>query len=91
MSSLILAINRHEGYAWWHLAGAVTALLLSLPLLRWLGVEGAALALLGLEIAMLLRVATLARRLGLLDLRTVGRGALRVLRGRGAAIGPDRT
>jgi O-antigen/teichoic acid export membrane protein len=79
VSNLILAINRHEGYAWWHLAAAITALLLSLPLLRWLGVEGAAWALLMLELAMLWRVASLARRLDLLDMSAAAKDIRRAM------------
>ena len=66
-ANLILSINRHEGYTWFYLVVSASGLAVCVPLTGWLGVRGAALSLLIVEAVMLVRIATLSRRLALFD------------------------
>ena len=57
LSDLLLAINRHESFAYWYGLCAVLAIALNFALVRRIGITGAAAANLVLEIAMLGAVA----------------------------------
>lgn len=70
-ANLILSINRHEGYSWYYLLMSFAGLAMAVPLTRSLGVAGAALSLLLVELAMVVRVAGLSRRLALFDHRAI--------------------
>jgi O-antigen/teichoic acid export membrane protein len=56
ISNLIFALNRHSQYSYYYLAAAAGSVMLSYPLVKWLGSPGAALSLLGLDCVMFARV-----------------------------------
>jgi O-antigen/teichoic acid export membrane protein len=71
ISNLIFALNRHSQYSYYYLAAAAGSVLLSYPLVRWLGSTGAALSLLALDCVMFGRVWAGARALEVFDPREV--------------------
>jgi hypothetical protein len=56
ISNLIFALNRHAQYSYYYLAAAAGSVLLSYPLVKWLGSPGAAVSLLTLDCVMFARV-----------------------------------
>jgi O-antigen/teichoic acid export membrane protein len=71
IANLIFALNRHPEYSYYYLAAAAVSVLVSYPLVRWLGSPGAAVSLLALDCAMLARVWTRAMALEIFDPREV--------------------
>jgi O-antigen/teichoic acid export membrane protein len=71
ISNLIFALNRHSQYSYYYLAAAAGSVLLSYPLVRWIGATGAALSLLALDCVMFRRVWAGARALKVFDPREV--------------------
>jgi O-antigen/teichoic acid export membrane protein len=71
ISNLIFALNRHSQYSYYYLAAAAGSVLLSYPLVRWLGSPGAALSLLALDCVMFARVWAGAMALEIFDPKQV--------------------
>jgi O-antigen/teichoic acid export membrane protein len=71
ISNLIFALNRHSQYSYYYLAAAAGSVLLSYPLVKWLGSPGAALSLLTLDCVMFARVWTAAMALEVFDPKEV--------------------
>ncbi len=76
ISNLILALNLHSQYSYYYLAAAAGSVLLSYPLVRWLGSPGAAVSLLALDCIMFGRVWTGAMALKVFDPREVYQAAM---------------
>jgi O-antigen/teichoic acid export membrane protein len=56
IANLIFALNRHSAYSYFYLIAAAGSVLLSYPMVKWLGSPGAALSLLALDCVMFARV-----------------------------------
>jgi len=85
LSNLVLSINRHGLYSYHFLVAAILGVALGAVLVKPLGAEGMAWAMLALELAMVLRTWQVARMLGMLDrteLRQAGRALIAELRSR---------
>jgi O-antigen/teichoic acid export membrane protein len=67
LSNLILSVNRHGLYTYHFLAASVLCVALGAWLVKSMGAEGMALAMLMLELVMILRIWQVARSLGMLD------------------------
>jgi O-antigen/teichoic acid export membrane protein len=83
LSNLILSINRHGLYTYHYLIAATLSVPLGALLVKDHGALGMAWALLGLELAMILRTWQIARRLGMLhraDLAGASRNLIAELR-----------
>lgn len=83
LSNLVLSINRHGLYAYHFLIAAALSVALGALLVKDHGALGMAWALLGLELAMILRTWQIARRLGMLhraDLAGASRNLIAELR-----------
>lgn len=70
-ANLIFALNRHSHYSYYFLAASAGSVLLSYPLVKWLGSPGAALSLLVLDSVMFVRVWTKALALKVFDPKVV--------------------
>jgi O-antigen/teichoic acid export membrane protein len=71
IANLIFALNRHSQYSYYYLAASAGSVLLSYPLVRWLGSPGAAVSLLALDCVMFARVWRRAMALEVFDPREV--------------------
>jgi O-antigen/teichoic acid export membrane protein len=71
ISNLIFALNRHSQYSYYYLIAAAGSVLVSYPMVRWLGSPGAAVSLLALDCVMFGRVWTGAMALKIFDPREV--------------------
>jgi O-antigen/teichoic acid export membrane protein len=71
IANLIFALNRHSQYSYYYLAASAASVLLSYPLVRWLGSPGAAVSLLALDCVMFARVWRRAMALEVFDPREV--------------------
>ena len=71
ISNLIFALNRHSQYSYYYLAAAAGSVLLSYPLVKWLGSPGAALSLVALDSVMFARVWAGAMALKVFDPKEV--------------------
>lgn len=71
ISNLIFALNRHSQYSYYYLAAAAGSVILSYPLVKWLGSPGAALSLLALDCVMFARVWTGAMAMNVFDPKEV--------------------
>jgi hypothetical protein len=76
IANLIFALNRHSQYSYFYLATAAGSVLLSYPLVKWLGSPGAALSLVALDLSMFVRVWRAALALEVFDPREVYRTAI---------------
>ena len=76
ISNLIFALNRHSQYSYYYLAAAAGSVMLSYPLVKWLGSPGAALSLLGLDCVMFARVWMGAMALKVFDPKEVWETAI---------------
>lgn len=74
LSNLMLAVNRHAVFAYFYLGAAILSLGLGALLAWYWGALGMALALLGLELAMVWKVWRSARQMGMVDAELVDRG-----------------
>jgi O-antigen/teichoic acid export membrane protein len=70
-ANLLLAINRHGSYSVAYLVASIVAVFLGIPISRAMGPEGAAIALLALDVIMIIHVYGSARRVRLVDWRLV--------------------
>jgi O-antigen/teichoic acid export membrane protein len=71
IANLLFALNRHSQYSYYYLAAAAGSVLLSYPLVKWLGSAGAALSLVALDSVMFARVWARAMALQVFDPREV--------------------
>jgi O-antigen/teichoic acid export membrane protein len=76
IANLIFALNRHAEYSYFYLATAAGSVLLSYPLVKWLGSPGAALSLVALDSFMFVRVWRAAMALEVFDPRQVYKTAI---------------
>jgi O-antigen/teichoic acid export membrane protein len=76
ISNLIFALNRHSLYSYYYLAAAAGSVLLSYPMVRWLGSPGAAVSLLALDCLMFAHVWRTALTLKVFDPREVSGTAI---------------
>jgi O-antigen/teichoic acid export membrane protein len=76
IANLIFALNQHARYSYHYLIAAAGSVLLSYPLVAWLGSPGAALSLVALDSFMFVRVWRAAMALEVFDPREVYRTAL---------------
>ena len=67
ISNLIFALNRHAQFSYYYLISAAASVLLTYPLVRWLGSPGAAVSLLALDSNMFIRVWSGATALHVFD------------------------
>jgi O-antigen/teichoic acid export membrane protein len=81
ISNLIFALNRHALFSYWYLASAAVSVLLTYPLVRWIGPPGAGVSLLLLDGNMLIRVWSVAVRIKVFDPRALQQVGRRELRG----------
>ncbi|HEX4150717.1 MAG TPA: hypothetical protein VHY75_00750 [Steroidobacteraceae bacterium] len=75
ISNLIFALNRHAQFSYYYLASAAAAVLLSYPLVRWLGSPGAGISLLLLDTNMFVRVWSVATRLKVFEPKAIHEAA----------------
>jgi O-antigen/teichoic acid export membrane protein len=80
-ANLLLAINRHASYSVVYLAASIIAVLLGIPMSKAMGTEGAALALVALDVIMIIHVYHNAGRVRLVDWRLVFQEIQRALTG----------
>jgi O-antigen/teichoic acid export membrane protein len=71
ISNLIFALNRHAQFSYYYLISAGASVLLTYPLVRWLGSPGAAVSLLALDSNMFIRVWSGATVLKVFDSKAV--------------------
>jgi O-antigen/teichoic acid export membrane protein len=76
IANLIFALNRHSQYSYFYLAAAAGSVILSYPLVRWLGSPGAALSLVALDSIMFVHVWRGAMALEVFDPREVYQTAM---------------
>jgi O-antigen/teichoic acid export membrane protein len=71
IANLIFALNHTSRYSYFYLAASAVSVLLSYPLVRWLGSPGAAVSLLALDCVMFAHVWRLAMALDVFDPKEV--------------------